>query len=148
MKFISLILIIVSFFTSCSKKPVIDLNNLNGYWEIDRVVISDESQKQGQDPEKNYNFNRSVEYFVTKDSVGFRSKVSPGFNGKIQSNAQKLNYTISYQKGKYIVTYNTPTSKWSEELIEASPEQICIANQRGDHYYYRKFTPITIDEKE
>lgn len=147
MRFISF-LFLISVFTNCSQKPVINLNNLNGYWEIDRVVISNESQKLGQDSEKNYNFNRSVEYFVTKDSLGFRTKVTPGINSKFKTNGQKLKYKISYKEGKYIVTYHTPTSKWSDELIEASAKQICFANQRGDRYYYRKYTPITIDEKK
>ena len=148
MRYLIFLSLILSSFISCKKQSTIDLTNLNGYWEIDRVVISDKSQQQGQDPEKNYNFNKSIEYFSTKDSLGFRTKVVPSFNGKYETNNQKLNYTISHQKGIYYITYKNIGNTWKDKLIEASENQICIANQRGDKYIYRKFTPIIIDEKK
>ena len=55
--------ILCFLFFSCSEETkVIELNNLNGYWEIDHVITSSGSEKK-------FGFNAYVDYFKTSDSV-------------------------------------------------------------------------------
>ncbi len=141
---IRLLILFITLVTciGCTQQPKINLEHLNGYWEIDRVTSS------FNDSEKKYNFNPTVDYFKTTDSIGFRTKLQPNFMGNYRGSKQKLNYTISHKSGKYIITYNTPTDTWIDTLVEASKEQLCIQNKEGTYYFYRKFTPINLNEKK
>ncbi|WP_010182173.1 hypothetical protein [Aquimarina agarilytica] len=140
---IRLISSLIIFFSilSCTQQPQIDLVHLNGYWEINHVITANENQKK-------YNFNPTIDYFKTEDSIGFRTKLQPNFIGTYKGSKQKLNYTIAHKAGKYIITYKTISDTWNDILIEASPDQLCIENKEGTRYFYRKFTPIQLNEKK
>lgn len=126
---------------SCSEeKKVIDLTNLNGYWEIDRVITSGGSEKK-------FGFNPYIDFFKTNDSVGFRSKTKPQFGGKYQSNKEKIRYRINTKNDSIFITYTNAKKTWADVLIEASATQICLQNNLGNLYFYRPYTPIIIDEK-
>ena len=47
-----------------------DINKINGYWEIKKVVLKDGEKKD-------YKVNETIDYFQLKDSKGFRQKVMP-----------------------------------------------------------------------
>ena len=126
---------------SCNKeKKVIDLDNLNGYWEIDHVITSNGDEKK-------FGFNSYVDYFKTNDSIGFSSKVKPQFGGTYKSNNQKITYYINTKNDSIFITYNRNKKSWDDLIIEATTKQICIQNIEGNLYYYRPYTPILIDEK-
>lgn len=128
-------------FSSCSEeKKVIDLTNLNGYWEIDQVITPSGSEKK-------FSFNAYVDYFKTTDSIGFRSKVKPQFGGKYKSNQQKIIYHINTKNDSVFITYTNAQKSWNDLVLEASPQQICLQNNLGNLYYYRPYIPIIIDEK-
>lgn len=128
------------FFSCGEEKKVIELTNLNGYWEIDHVITSSGSEKK-------FGFNAYVDYFKTNDSIGFRSKVKPQFGGRYKSNNQKIVYRINTKNDSVFVTYNNAKSSWDDLVIEASAQQICLQNKEGNLYFYKPYTPIIIDEK-
>ena len=128
------------FFSCAEEKKVINLSNLNGYWEIERVITSSGSEKK-------FGFNPFVDFFKTTDSIGFRSKVKPQFGGSYQSNQQKISYRINTKNDSVFITYKNAQKTWNDVLIEASETQICLQNDLGNLYFYRPYTPIIIDEK-
>ncbi|WP_010521435.1 hypothetical protein [Aquimarina agarivorans] len=137
---ISFLLALFTLF-SCNTKNSVDLTYLNGYWEIDRAITSCGSEKK-------YNFNPMVDYFATKDSVGFRAKLKPNFTGTYEGSKQQINYTVSRKGEKYVITYKNASNTWKDILIKATENQLCIENNEGTQFYYRKFTPIKINEEK
>ena len=133
--------ILCFIFSSCSEeRKIIDLENLNGYWEIDHVITANGSEKK-------FGFNAYIDFFETIDSTGFRSKVKPQFRGKYKSNNQKITYRINAKNDSVFITYKNAKKTWDDLIIEATSQKICLQNKEGNLYYYKPYTPIIIDEK-
>ena len=62
-------------FYSCDEKK--NLQYMNGYWEINSVMI------EGKEI-KNYPFSGTVDYFILDENKGFRKKVKPKIDGSFE----------------------------------------------------------------
>lgn len=130
--------LIISCKTS-NKKESIDLQFLNGYWEIDTVITADGSEKK-------YNFNEFIDYFETKDNAGFRYKVKPKFNGNYKSNFQKIEYKLNLKKDTVYIQYKTSSTTIIDKLFIATNEKLGIKTDNGSLYYYKPYFPIMIND--
>ncbi len=130
------IILIVCF--SCSKPdPMSYLKYLNGYWEIERVVLADGSEKK-------YTFNQSIDFFEIKDSIGIRKKVQPKLDGSfITTNDSEL-FTFKIENDSLRTYYQTSLSNWKETIIIAKENQIVIKNEAGNVYFYRPYEKIKL----
>ena len=71
------IIFICLFLVSCQQKITPeDVNKLNGYWEIKKVVFKD-----GED--KEFKMNENFDFFEIANNKGIRRKVRPQFDGTI-----------------------------------------------------------------
>jgi hypothetical protein len=124
---------------SCQEKKaeVFDLNLLNGYWEIEQVILADGTKKE-------YKINQNVDYFEIKNEVGFRKKVAPQFDGTYLVNDadEKINIEKSAE-GTYI-SYKTTYATWKEKIKVLNPEQLILENKQNIQYQYKKSIPFTI----
>jgi hypothetical protein len=115
-----------------------ELQLLNGYWEIEKVVF-----KEGKD--KVYNANQSYDYFqLDTTKKGFRKKVMPQLNGTFLVNDTYENITIRNEDKLSFIDYTTPYATWSEEIISLSKENLVLRNDQNNDYYYKKAAPINI----
>ncbi len=138
MKKIGILAIITLLFLSCSRKvEATDIDKMNGYWEIEKVVFPNGKEKK-------YGINEMYDYFQIKDFIGFRKKVTPTLEGKflVNSDAEKVN--IKEGKDKFIVHYATIYNQWDEELISISKEEMVLKNDNNTEYHYKRATPINI----
>ena len=56
---------------SCQTNRIENLEDLNGYWEIEKVIFPDGNSKE-------YTFSQSIDYFMLEnDSTGYRKKMQP-----------------------------------------------------------------------
>jgi hypothetical protein len=139
MKQILNILFICLVFVSCKKdiKPE-ELHLLNGYWEIEKVVFDDGNDKL-------YTINESYDYFeINKENKGFRKKVTPQLNGTFLVNDTYENIKIQNIENKFFIVYETPYTKWKEEILSISKEKLVLKNEQKSEYHYKKAAPITI----
>lgn len=139
MKQIVKILLVCLVFLSCKKDIKQDeLNLLNGYWEIEKVVFDD-----GDD--KLYTINESYDYFqINKENQGFRKKVTPQLNGTFLVNDTYENIKVQCIENKYFIVYETPYAKWKEEIVSISNEELVLKNEEKSEYNYKKAAPLTI----
>ena len=56
-----------------------DIAKINGYWEIENVVLADGTKKD-------YKINETIDFFEIKDNNGFRQKVMPQLDGTYLTN--------------------------------------------------------------
>lgn len=123
---------------SCSTKVSIeDISKLNGYWEIEAVIMPDGS-------EKDYKVNPTIDFFEIKGKSGIRKKVMPQFDGTYRVNDLSEKVTISQKDDKIYMDYVTNFAKWQEELITLSDDELVVKNQQGLEYHYKKPQPFTV----
>ena len=130
----------LSFFVllSCTNKvSQSDLSKINGYWEIEKVVFVDGTEKQ-------YGINETFDYFQINANVGFRKKVMPQLDGRFMVNNQSEQVRISFENGSAFLNYSTPYAKWKEELLTLSKDEMVLVNAAKNKYYYKKTGPINI----
>jgi hypothetical protein len=138
MKKIGILAISTLLFLSCSKKvEATDIDKMNGYWEIEKVVFPNGKEKK-------YGINEVYDYFQIKDFIGIRKKVTPTLEGKFLVNLDAEKVTVKEGKDKFIVHYATIYNQWDEELISISKEEMVLKNDNNTEYHYKRATPINI----
>ncbi|PRX41367.1 hypothetical protein [Salegentibacter salegens] len=120
--------------------PEEQLEHLTGYWEIDRVQITEDSVI-------NYKVNATVDYMEFDGEEGFRKKVKPQFDGsyKITEDVEEISARI--ENDSLRLYYTTPFDEWKETVISAEEDKFSVLNQDGKIYHYTKFTSL-LDENE
>ncbi|RTY86614.1 lipocalin family protein [Flavobacterium sp. GT3R68] len=125
---------------SCQQKVTEkDISKMNGYWEIEKVVLPDGSEKE-------YSINETFEYFKIKNNIGFRKKVKPQLNGRFIVDDQSGKLEIVFKNEKTYINYSTAYAKWKEELKSLSDEKMVIINSQNSAYHYKKAGPINLLE--
>ncbi|WP_025741457.1 hypothetical protein [Aquimarina pacifica] len=133
-----IIYILLLVFISCAKQTKLeDAKNLNGYWEIEYVMLSDGSKKQ-------YNFNKSVDFFEIKDSIGVRKKVQPQLDGSFIINNDSKTFRLKIENDSIRMYYKTEQATWKESLISSKENKMAIKNETGNIYFYKRFKKIKL----
>ena len=134
----SILLFVALALAACHTKPQkSDLSKLNGYWEIEKVVLPDGH-------EKTYKINETIDFFQLKGTKGFRKKVSPQFDGRYLVNDQQENITLLETNGAFFLQYDTPYGKWKEQLLDISSDELVLQNEQKLEYHYKKPQPFTL----
>ncbi len=132
--FISLFFIL----TSCSKKiSSLDLQFLNGFWEIEKVVKEGETVKE-------YKINESVERFEFHNNKGTRNKVILLYNGNFVLNNVMQEFLIEEKEGTFYLLNHTEFSDWKEEIERLNGKELVIKNEEGIQYFFKKRTDINL----
>ena len=130
--FISLFFIL----TSCSKKiSSLDLQFLNGFWEIEKVVKEGETVKE-------YKINESVERFEFHNNKGTRNKVILLYNGNFVLN--NVMQEFEEKEGTFYLLNHTEFSDWKEEIERLNGKELVIKNEEGIQYFFKKRTDINL----
>ncbi|MBQ4822684.1 lipocalin family protein [Aquimarina sp. MMG016] len=126
------------FFVSCSSSnPEAQIQYLDGYWEIEKVILSDGTEKK-------YNFNQSIDFFEVKDSVGIRKKLQPQLNGNFISTKDNETFTLKIEQDSLRIYYKTPQSSWKETIISAKENRMTITNNTGNVYFYKRYQKLSL----
>jgi len=126
------------FVISCAKpNPQEQIKHISGYWEIERVVTQDGSQKK-------YNFNASIDFFEIKDSIGIRKKVQPKLDGSFITTNDSKTFTLKIENDSLRMFYSTPISSWQETIISVKENQLVIKNESGNVYFYTPYEKIQL----
>lgn len=138
MKKAFLILLLTTLTSACHKKvTAADIPKINGYWEIEKVVFPDGTEKE-------YAVNQTFDYFSVTNNKGFRKKVTPQLDGSFLVNDDAENITISEENEKFIINYSTFLTKWKEEIYSISDEKLVLINDAKNEYHYKKTGAINV----
>ncbi len=131
-------LLIFTLFSCNHKISKESIAKINGYWEIEKVVLADGTKKE-------YKINETIDFFEIKKNIGFRKKVTPQFDGKYLVNNAFENIKILTIDNKTFVQYKTNYENWKEQIIEVSDEKLILENDSSVVYHYKK--PILFSVK-
>lgn len=136
MKKAALLLFVTLIFAACGKVSKEDTQKLNGFWEIEKVVLADGSEKE-------YTINTNYDFFeIDSNYKGFRKKATPTLDGKFQSDDSFETVEITEQDGKIYLNYKTDYASWQEELQSISDEKMVVLNKQKLEYHYKKAKPF------
>lgn len=128
----------LTFLASCSSPDVTSFKPyISGYWEIERVVLSNGA-------EKNYNFNENIDFFEIKDSAGIRKKVRPKLDGGFTITKNSESFILKMENDSLRMYYSTPFASWKETVILAKESQIIIKNEDGNMYFYKPYQKLDL----
>ncbi len=134
-----ILLIIITITLGCSKNPEINIEHLNGYWEIDEVTLPDGAKRD-------YNFNETIDYIEITDSLtGFRKKLKPNFDGTYATSDDSESLRIVMENDSLNIYYTTPYSIWKETVLEASEKRMVVKNLDNILYVYKRYEPIVFE---
>jgi hypothetical protein len=135
------ILLVALLLAGCKQKMTpADLAKINGYWEIEKVVLEDGNEKK-------YGMNESFDYFrIDKKSTGIRKKVMPQLDGTFLVNETFENVKIRFSDDQIFLDYSTPYMKWSEEILVLTDKELVVLNAEKKEYHYKKTGPINLNE--
>ncbi|MGK4569093.1 lipocalin family protein [Flavobacterium sp. 3HN19-14] len=134
----AVLLFTVLILSACQQKiEEQDIAKLNGYWEIEKVILADGS-------EKDYKINETIDYLEIKNDSGFRKKVMPQFDGKYLVNNQSEKVKVIFKNGKTFLEYKTDYIKWQDEILKISDDKLTLKNSQGISYQYKKPIPFSL----
>ena len=114
---------------------IMELDQLNGYWEIDKVVL-----ENGQI--KTYEVNMTIDYIELKEQKGLRKKVYPNLDGSFDTSNDAEDFSIVVTDGHIQMVYKNDLSTWSEELMAIDGKSFIVSNTDNQIYHYKRFEPI------
>ncbi|MCV6629330.1 MAG: hypothetical protein OIF50_05675 [Flavobacteriaceae bacterium] len=123
--------ILALFVFSCKKNKAIEINHLNGRWEIVEVF-------KNEDKLKSYSPNNHLDYFQTDKGQGYRMKVQLQLDGTYKSSGDQKTFLIENKESKTFLTYNNALSVWKEEIIELTASKLVVRNEENLIYHYKK----------
>jgi hypothetical protein len=123
---------------SCKQSFVeADLQHLNGYWEIEKVILPDGDKKE-------YKVNETIDFFNIENKKGFRKKVMPQIDGTYLTNNIQETVKVDLIDGTASIHYTTPYAHWKEEIIELSKVKLVTKNQQDLEYHYKRPVKFSI----
>ena len=133
------LIIILFVFFSCSQNTSSYLPHINGYWEIEKVILHDGSEKV-------YKYNETIDYIEINDSLkGFRKKLRPVFNNTYVATQDAQGITAKIENDSLNLYYKTPYASWKETVLLANENQLKVINANKDVYLYKRFKGLDLD---
>ncbi len=134
-----LVILLVVLTISCGKNPETFVEHINGYWEIEGVVLADGT-------EKNYTYNESIDFFnITDNLTGFRKKLKPNLEGKFTASKDVETLKLVIENDSLNAYYTTPFANWKETILFADDEKLKVINQNKNVYLYKRFIPLNLN---
>jgi len=128
------------FLLSCAKPiEAADIAKLNGYWEIEYVILPNGDKKD-------YPMNETYDYFEVKGAIGKRTKVMPQLNGTFLTNSLSEQIKVVTGKAAAFIEYKTDYAKWREELVTLNDTELVLRNPEKNEYHYKRTGPINLDK--
>ena len=117
---------------SCNETK--NLQYMNGYWEINSVMI------EGKEI-KNYPFSGTIDYFILDEkNKGFRKKVKPKIDGSFEINMHEIKFEIEMKKNDIYLVYGKGKN-FVESVVKLDSTKMILKNMDGFVYEYKRFLP-------
>ena len=133
------LIILFLFIISCDKQINLDL--INGYWEIVSVSKNNEFIKE-------YPFSNAVDFFII-DSLnnGYRKKIKPKINGSFEITLHEIPISIKNSNNFYEIKYYSTGNQYTETISKLDQNRLVIKNSEGIIFSYKRFEKYFDDGK-
>ena len=136
----SLLYFFIFLCLGCNRKSDININDLDGYWEIEKVETNNQENKV-------YNMNTVVDFFeINSDSTGYRKKLNVHFSGNYQTNSIQQKLNIEALKQEVFIKHISEHTNWSEKIITLNSNVLILQNKNGTTYFYKRHKKLSLIE--
>lgn len=133
-----LYLFLISFGLYGCRTEAVDIRQLNGYWEIEKVVTASGETKV-------FTGNETLDFFSLTDSLhGFRVKVMPNILGTFSHNNTTESLKVYAEDGQWKIRYHTPFAEWEESLLKLTENTLELQSAENTLYIYKRYLPDSI----
>ena len=116
---------------SC-KQEVEDIQLLNGYWEIEKVVFQNGESKE-------YTVNEAIDHFTLEENFeGYRVKVKPLLDGTVEVITDGETIKVIQENDIWQIQYTTPFSNWTETIKKLNQDHLELLNEEKRTYIYKR----------
>lgn len=130
--------LIALIFTGCTSVNETDLQHLNGYWEIEKVVMKDGKKVD-------FKINTIYDYFeIDQNHKGFYKKVTPQADGTFLTDDFQEKVEIVKNEGDFYLKFLTQFDTIEVRLEKLTDKQLIYENQDEKTYSYKRATPINL----
>ncbi|GAB5399742.1 MAG: hypothetical protein Aureis2KO_13270 [Aureisphaera sp.] len=124
---------------SCKRQaPEDHIPNLQGYWEIEQVILSDGSVR-------NFEINTLIDYIEVQGDSGARKKLAPKLDGSFRTTKVSEKFYLKTDADSLRLHYKTPFSEWTETVLKSGDSLLQVRNEDGKIYTYKRFKPINLN---
>lgn len=128
------LLILVLLLGCAPKVSTENIDLLNGYW-----VIAEAKAPNGEN--RPYLGTVEVDFFELDSIRGFRKKLKPLLDNQFNSTNDKVNFSISFEGKRCVITYFRHQHSWQEEVVSLSKEELQLKDVRGVVFRYKRYMP-------
>lgn len=119
--------------SACSQKKDELLTNLNGYWTIDKVELSDGSERELM-------FSNHMDHFALGKTQGVKNRVSPAYDGTFINYESPVNFKWQERDGALFLLFNDGVAKFEQEVIKSTEKELILLHNNGTRYFYTRYT--------
>lgn len=136
----SCVLLISIVLTACGTRDFQkEIEHLDGYWQIERVVFPDGEEKE-------FSLSTTVDFIeVEADHKGFRKKVNPKLDGSFVTSDSEEFFTIETSENELFLHYKTEFDTWTETVLSSEENKLVIKNKDDKVYHYKRFSKFELD---
>lgn len=132
------VLILLSLF-GCTPSLEDTKSLLEGYWEIEKVTLSDGTSKA-------YPYSGLVDFYtINKDNRGVKKKMQPQFSGRYNTTTDAVNFKITDSAGQIYLNFSNKNSKWREQLLQINNSRLKLKLENNLIYIYKRHQPLELN---
>lgn len=127
---------------SCISVDKEDLQNLNGYWEVTKVI-----QPDGK--EVNFNISTIYDFYeINADYKGIYKKASPQLDGTFIVDEYQEDIEIIEDNKDFKIKFYSEFDDRELTIVEITGNKLILKNTDQKTYYYKKAEPIKLLQNE
>ncbi|MEK9613874.1 MAG: hypothetical protein VW080_08120 [Flavobacteriaceae bacterium] len=118
------------FFLGCRTNPLPDLNQLEGYWEIDFITQQGETFKpQSLAP--------LYDHYSLSDNQGVFNKVASLIDGNFETSLDQIYFVVEQKDQSYIIFFKTRWDQWSKKIDHLDTQKLILEHDNRKFHYKR-----------
>jgi hypothetical protein len=133
-----ILLFLILGISACSNSVEDQVAQLEGYWNIEKVVLSDGSEKE-------FPFSNHMDFFVIEGSNGMKHRVSPKYDGTMVDYGSPVPFKWDDQDGELVLTFNEGDESYQQTVVTSTSKELVLLHENGTKYYYQVYNN---DEKQ
>jgi len=116
-----------------------EISQLEGYWEITKVVFQDGTTKP-------YTVNTTIDYIDINGLKGYIKKMKPGLNGRYQTSNKAAQFKLLLKNEVWEMHFEGDLNS-TLKLLELDSLEYAVKDQGQVRYYYKRYEPINISDE-
>lgn len=123
-------LVVYLMLIGCRAEPTIELDQIDGYWQIEFVQQENETFESKQT-------SPLYDFYSTEKNKGVYKKVAPQIDGSFQTSESAVSFEIIKDNGNVILQFTSPWNAWIKTIKHLDAETLVLYHEERSFHYKR-----------